>query len=108
MGPYILGLVTIDDPDKAVAIARTVVEQKLAACVNIVPGIRSIYSWKADLCDEQEVLLIVKSRRELFPDLQDLIRELHPYEVPEIIAWTLDEGLPDYFRWIDEVTMHRT
>jgi periplasmic divalent cation tolerance protein len=104
MGPYILCLVTIDDFEKAVVIARTIVVQKLAACVNIIPEIRSIYSWKGEICDDRERLMIIKTRRSLFSKLQELITEMHPYEVPEIICFTIEDGLPDYLRWIHDVT----
>ena len=107
MGPYIICLVTIDDSDSATRIARTLVEKKLAACVNIVPEIRSIYSWKGEICDDRERLMIIKTRRELFGALQTEVTALHPYEVPEIIALTIEDGLPNYLRWIDEVTQQR-
>lgn len=104
MGHYIVCLVTIDDLEKAALIARHLVEQKLASCVNIVPEIRSIYSWKGEICDETERLMVIKTRRELFDDLQATVRSLHPYEVPEIIALNIDRGLPEYLRWIDDTT----
>jgi len=108
MGPYILCLVTIDDLDRGVVIARALVEQKLAACVNIAPEIRSIYFWKGQVCDETERLLIVKTRQSLFPDVQRIVREMHPYEVPEIISFIIQDGLPEYLGWIDEVTREST
>lgn len=104
MGPYILCLVTIDDPEKAALIARHLVEKKLAACVNIIPEVRSIYAWKGQICDEAERLLIAKTRDALFEDLKAAVRSLHPYEVPEIIALDIDNGLPEYLRWIDDCT----
>ena len=104
MGAYILCLVTIDDPEKAALMARTLVEKKLAACLNIVPEVRSIYSWKGQICDESERLMLIKTRKELFNDLRDAIRGLHPYEVPEIICLDIAEGLPEYLRWIDDCT----
>lgn len=107
MGPYIICLVTIDDSASATRIARALVEKKLAACVNIVPEIRSIYSWKGEICDDRELLIIVKTTHQLFDALQAQIKALHPYEVPEIIAFTIKDGLPDYLRWIDEVTQQR-
>ena len=107
MGAYILCLVTIDDPEKAALIARNLVEKNLAACVNIVPEIRSVYSWKGQICDETERLMFIKSRRDLFQDLRDAIRALHPYEVPEIICLDIDQGLPEYLRWIDDSTAGR-
>ncbi|MFH0825151.1 MAG: divalent-cation tolerance protein CutA [Pseudomonadota bacterium] len=102
MTEFILCLVTIDDYAKAVEIARRLVEAKMAACVNIIPEIRSVYSWKGKICDETERLLIIKTRRGLFEDLKDAVRAMHPYEVPEIISISIDEGLPEYLKWIHE------
>lgn len=107
MDGYIVCLVTIDDRDKAAQIARVLVEKKLVACVNIIPEIRSIYSWKGNVCDETERLLIMKTRSELFLELQAAVKALHPYEVPEIVALDIREGLPDYLRWIDETTANK-
>jgi periplasmic divalent cation tolerance protein len=104
MSPHILCLVTIDDRSKAAEIAGSLVREKLVACVNILPEMRSIYSWKNEICDEPECLMIMKTKRGLFPRLQEAVKELHPYEVPEIISISIDQGLPDYLNWIDERT----
>jgi periplasmic divalent cation tolerance protein len=104
MKPYIVCFVTINDRDRAAEIAQTLVEKKLVACVNIVPEIRSIYSWQGEICDETEILLIMKTRSSLFTELERTIKNLHPYEVPEIVALDIQEGLADYLRWIDETT----
>jgi periplasmic divalent cation tolerance protein len=104
MGSYILCLVTIDDIGKAGEMARALVEKEIVACVNIIPEIRSIYRWKGAVCDDPECLMILKTKEELFPKLQTVVRELHPYEVPEIISLTIDQGLPEYLRWIDDCT----
>jgi len=104
MNPYIVCLVTINDRDRAAQIARVLVEKKLVACVNIIPEIRSIYSWQGELCDETERLLIMKTRSELYAELESTVKALHPYEVPEIIALDIQKGLADYLRWIDETT----
>ncbi len=104
MGEYVLCLVTIDDMDKGVKIAHTLVREKVVACVNILPQIRSIYVWQGEVCDDPEILLIMKTRKELFDRLQSAVKELHPYEVPEVISFAIDQGLPDYLRWIDECT----
>jgi periplasmic divalent cation tolerance protein len=101
---YVVCLVTIDDPVKAGDIARHLVEERLAACVNIIPEIRSIYLWKGQVCDDKERLLIIKTRQDLFDKLMTAIRALHPYEVPEIIALNVEKGLPEYLRWIDDCT----
>jgi len=105
MGSYIVCLVTIDDPAKAAKIARILVEKKLAACVNIIPEIQSIYSWKGQICDEKERLMIVKTRRALFDKLQAEVKGLHPYQVPEIIAIDIEKGLPEYLQWINDSTL---
>ncbi len=98
-------LVTVGDAEEALTIARTLVEEKLVACVQIIPGIRSIYRWKGDVCDEEEKLLLMKTRSALFPALQDRIRQLHSYEVPEIVSFPIAAGLPDYLNWVIENTI---
>ncbi len=102
MTPYVLCLVTIDNIYKATEIANTVVTERLAACVNILPGIRSIYQWKGAICDESEHLLFIKTSSDTYSALETRIRDIHPYEVPEIIAITIEKGLPSYLSWIDE------
>lgn len=92
--------VTAGSEEEAVKIGRSLVEEKFAACANIVPGIRSIYRWKGETCDEQEVLIILKTRSLLFPALQSRVKQLHSYEVPEIIAFPLAQGLPEYLDWV--------
>ena len=92
----------IDTYEAAKSIARTLVESKLAACVNIVPQITSIYSWKGEIVEDNEFLLIVKSKSEAYDKLESEIKELHSYEVPEIIAFDINKGLPEYLRWIEE------
>jgi periplasmic divalent cation tolerance protein len=107
MTPYLLCFVTIDDSAKAIDIARSLVNQNLAACVNIAPEVRSVYLWKGQVCDEAERLLIIKTRAELFDQLKTAVKEMHPYEVPEIIAIAIDNGLPEYLNWIDQCTAPR-
>jgi periplasmic divalent cation tolerance protein len=93
-------LCTVPDEAAAKQIATALVEEKLAACVNIVPGITSVYRWKGAIETAPELLLIIKTTRAVYTRLQDRIRALHPYELPEIIAVSLDQGLPDYLAWI--------
>jgi periplasmic divalent cation tolerance protein len=97
-------MVTVGNGEEALSIARTLVEEKLAACVNMVPRIRSIYRWKGEICDEEEQLLIMKTRSELYPALQNRIRQIHSYEVPEIIAFPVTDGLSDYLNWVVDST----
>ncbi len=93
-------------PDEATAarIARALVEERLAACVNIVPGVRSIYRWQSDVHDDREVLCVVKTVPEKVPQVFTRIRELHPYKVPEGLALAVESGLPDYVAWIVDET----
>ncbi len=97
-------MVTVGNGEEALSIARTLVEEKLVACVNMVPRIRSIYRWKGEICDEEEQLLIMKTRSELYPALQSRIRQIHSYEVPEIIAFPVTDGLSDYLNWVVDST----
>jgi periplasmic divalent cation tolerance protein len=99
----IIVFVTASKEEGAVAIARVLVEERLAGCVNIVGGVRSIYRWEGNLEDDREVLMIVKTRRELFPLLEKRVKELHSYTVPEIIALPVAEGSLDYLAWLEGV-----
>jgi len=95
---------TVPDAGKAADIARSLVEARLAPCANIVPGVRSIYTWKGRLFDENEVLMVLKTRRSLVPRLREAIVSMHPYEVPEIIALELADVHPPYLQWLLENT----
>ena len=96
----IIVLTTADSTETAERIARGLVEAGLAACVNIVPGIRSVYRWKGKVCDEAELLLIVKTVRARFEGVRLKVRELHTYELPEVVAVGIDGGDPQYLRWL--------
>lgn len=93
-------LVTTGSRTTAHAIARALVAERLAACVNVVPGIRSIYRWKGRVANDAEWLLLVKSRRSRFAALAARVRDLHPYEVPEIVALEIAEGSAPYLGWL--------
>src|SRR5271157_2992929 len=95
---------TVPNEETASLIAERLVGDKLAACVNIVPGIKSIYTWKGQVCRDSELLCVIKSRASLFADIEKAIREVHPYEVPEIISLPIGEGHGAYMRWIVDST----
>lgn len=96
--------ITAPNEEEAAKIAKTIVEERVAGCVNIVKGIRSIYSWQGKIEDDAEVLMIVKTQRHLFEPLKKRVKELHSYTVPEIIALPIIEGSEDYLNWLKEVT----
>ncbi len=96
--------ITAPNEEDAAKIANAIVEERLAACVNIVKGIRSIYSWQGKIEDDAEVLMIAKTQRHLFESLKKRVKELHSYTVPEIIAIPIIDGSEDYLNWLKEVT----
>jgi periplasmic divalent cation tolerance protein len=104
MSEYIVILVTASTEQEAETIAEDLVASRLAACGNIVPGIRSIFQWKDEVQKEEETLLILKSRSELFGRIEKRVRELHSYEVPEIVALPILEGSQPYLAWLSEET----
>jgi periplasmic divalent cation tolerance protein len=102
---HVVIFITAPTEDEAGNIARKIVEEKLAGCVNIVTNIRSVYMWKEKVEDEREVLMVVKTRRELFGRLKDRVLEMHSYDVPEIIALPVQEGSQSYLNWLNDVTL---
>jgi periplasmic divalent cation tolerance protein len=92
------------DKDRAASIARVLVDEGLAACVNIVPGVRSIYQWDGKLQEDDEVLCLIKTRPAVFERVRDRILALHPYEVPEILAFAVDDGSATYLEWLKKST----
>jgi len=89
-------------PDQAIAerIAEAVVNERLAACVNLISGLTSIYRWEGQLQRDAELLLIIKTRSAVYPQLEARLRQLHPYQLPEIIALPIHTGSADYLNWI--------
>jgi periplasmic divalent cation tolerance protein len=95
-------LTTVPDAEVAERIARSLVEARLAACVNVLPPVRSIYRWRGQIETAEERLLLIKARTEDYAAVERHIRGLHPYEVPEVIALSITQGLPAYLTWIDD------
>ena len=95
-------LSTCGSLEEARAIAQGVVERKLAACVNIVPNIESIYRWKGEIESSSEHLLVIKTTEKAFASLRDAIAGLHSYDVPECVAFTVTDGSAAYLKWIEE------
>jgi periplasmic divalent cation tolerance protein len=95
---------TCPDHDSALRIAQALVDRQLAACVNLVPGLTSVYRWQGDTETAQEVLLLIKTRQAVYPELEAALLALHPYELPEIIAVPIEAGLPAYLSWIETGT----
>jgi periplasmic divalent cation tolerance protein len=93
-------LSTFPNPEKAAEIGRVLVDEQLAACVNIIPQVRSIYRWEGAVQDDSETLAIIKTTAERFDDLAARVTALHPYQVPELIALPITEGLPAYLAWL--------
>ncbi len=102
----IVVLVTSPTAAQARRLADALVRQRAAACVNLVPGIRSLFWWQGKVDQARETLLIIKTTRRRFEPLRRLVRRLHPYEVPEIIALPIGQGHPPYLRWIEK-SVHR-
>src|SRR5689334_6428022 len=101
MTDKIIVFVTCESVEQANTIAQTVVTEKLAACVNVLPGIRSCYVWEKKLTWSNEVLLLIKTTRGRFDQLRDRIKELHSYAVPEIVSVTIEDAFDKYIDWID-------
>jgi periplasmic divalent cation tolerance protein len=102
--PYRVALVTAPAGKTSEALARGLVEKKLAACVNIVPGLISHYRWEGKLCRDKESLLVIKTRAALWPKLKRFIEENHPASVPEIISLAITQGSRDYLAWLSDST----
>ncbi len=97
---YRIVLCTCPDSDSAAHLAQGLVENRLAACVNLVPGMSSIYAWQGKIETTSEVLLIIKTRADRFPDLETFIQTHHPYELPEILMISVEQGSQVYLDWI--------
>jgi periplasmic divalent cation tolerance protein len=97
-------LTTLPDAEIAGRLAHEMVEAKLAACVNVLSPCRSIYPWQGAVQEDGEIPLIIKTTAERYPALETFLRERHPYQVPEILAIDVNDGLLDYLRWAAAAT----
>jgi periplasmic divalent cation tolerance protein len=99
-----LVLTTLPNADAAATLARALVEERLAACCNILPAVRSIYRWQDKVNDENEVLMLIKTRAEQIERLKSRMLELHPYAVPEILVLPVESGYTGYLEWLAQAT----
>lgn len=102
--PVRVVFVTAPDVEAAAALVRSLVTERLAACGNLVPGITSIYRWEGEVHEDPEVLLILKTSEAQVEALVRRVAELHPYDVPEVLALPVDQGLPAYLSWVGSET----
>ena len=104
MSDPILILVTCGSEEEASKIGRSLVEEGLAACVTILSPIRSIYRWEGKVWDEKECLLVIKTQRQRYEALEERVKSLHSYSLPEIIALPILQGFPPYLKWLTDMT----
>ena len=104
---HILITTTTETRDHARLMARSLIDERLAACVEI-QTVDSLYQWKGDVCDTVEYVLVIKTRADLYPQIENRIRALHTYELPQIVAIPIVAGSPDYLNWIDQETRKQT
>jgi|SRR5687768_3248588 len=102
--PVLVVFSTFPSADKAADVARTLVSEGLAACVNLVPPVRSIYRWKGEICDDTETLAVIKTTSERFDAMKERLVALHPYEVAEVIAMPVESGHSPYLDWVARET----
>jgi periplasmic divalent cation tolerance protein len=102
MTEALVALSTFASEDDAARVARVLVEERLVACANILPGARSIYRWQDGIADEREVVVLFKTRKQDWTALLSRLHELHPYETPELVALRIAAGAPKYMAWLDE------
>lgn len=97
-------MTTLPDMETARNIAHRLLDQKLAACISVIPAVTSIYVWNGEVCESGEHLLLIKTTSACYGKVETLLRKQHPYDLPEIIATEITQGLPDYLGWINEST----
>ena len=105
MSKLIIILCTVPSKDEGTKIAQRLIQDELAACVNMTGSVSSIFKWKGEICSEEEYILIIKTRSDLFNKIKEEILSLHPYELPEIISLPISDGLDLYLQWIRDNTV---
>ena len=104
--PFIVVLTTLGSAEDAHSFVRALVDQRVVACGTIIPSARSIYRWEGKIADEQEAVVLLKTQRERWDDLQHAVRKLHPYKVPELLSLAVSDGFAGYLDWVASET-HR-
>ena len=104
ISPARIVLTTAANPEEAGRLARTLVEERLAACATLIPAVESVYRWKGVVEEAKEWMLIIKSRRERFEELRVVLEGAHSYELPEVLAIPVVEGSPNYLAWVEDET----
>ncbi|MBW2016199.1 MAG: divalent-cation tolerance protein CutA [Deltaproteobacteria bacterium] len=104
MSGYLQVFVTVEKREEAERIAGRLLEERLAACVQIIGPVRSTYWWRGNIESSEEWLCLLKTREDLYDDLEETVRNIHSYEVPEILALPIVRGNPDYLKWLTEET----
>ncbi|MDT8316566.1 MAG: divalent-cation tolerance protein CutA [bacterium] len=102
MSTHMLVFMTAPNEEEGAKLGRALVEERLCACVNIMPKVRSIYRWEGEICDEPEVMMIAKSSSSMAPSIVKRVKELHSYDCPEIICLPVATGSGEYLDWIDD------
>lgn len=100
--PVLVVLVTVPDAETGVNLARAAVQERLAACGNVVPGLTSVYRWEGQVHQDQESLIIFKTTKDSLDKLKKKVLDLHPYDVPEILALSISDGHLPYLQWVEE------
>ena len=108
MEPVVLVFSNLPDRDAALQLARTLIDEGLAACVNVLAECTSVYRWRGVVETAAEVPVLIKTRRSLYPRVEQAIARLHPYELPEVIAVSVSEGLPAYLEWVCNETRSKS
>ena len=99
----LLMISTIGSEKEACRVARSLVEERLAACANVIPGVRSFFFWKGGICEEKEALILIKTMNRKAKKIMDKIKEIHSYEVPEIIFFRVEKGEKNYLKWVEKM-----